>query len=97
MRRASVALIALILISTNTALAQRCAAGCPLESKQFHECALEKAKTFNPPRLPDGTPDFRGYWETQQNGAAWDFEPRPGQMPLASPSTGTHDRVHVAA
>jgi hypothetical protein len=64
------------------------AAGCLVESKLFHECALEKAKTFNPPRTPEGTPDFRGYWDTQHNGAVWDFEPRPGDGPLAPASSG---------
>jgi hypothetical protein len=39
------------------------AAGCPLEPVRFHGCALPKAKTFNPPRTPDGRPDMQGYWE----------------------------------
>src|SRR5437879_4458216 len=66
----------------------RRAAGCPVESRPFHQCALEKAKTFNPPRTPEGTPDFRGYWNVEHNGAVWDLEPRPGQGPIAPASTG---------
>lgn len=64
------------------------AGGCPVESKQFHECALEKARIFNPPRTPGGMPDFRGYWNTLHNGAVWDLEPRPGQGAITPASTG---------
>jgi hypothetical protein len=36
--------------------------GCPVERHAFHKCALQKAKTFNPPRTPEGRPDLQGLW-----------------------------------
>jgi len=36
--------------------------GCSEEPAQFHRCAMEKAKTFMPPRTPDGHPNLQGYW-----------------------------------
>jgi hypothetical protein len=36
--------------------------GCPEEPARYHPCALARAKTFNPPRTPQGTPDFQGFW-----------------------------------
>lgn len=37
-------------------------AGCPTDNLAFHTCALQKAKAFTPPRLPNGRPNFEGYW-----------------------------------
>jgi hypothetical protein len=38
-------------------------AGCPTKDNlTFHNCALQKAKAFTPPRLPNGRPNFQGYW-----------------------------------
>ncbi len=36
--------------------------GCSEEPAQFHRCAIAKMTEFNPPRTPDGKPDFRGFW-----------------------------------
>jgi hypothetical protein len=55
---------------------------CPLETAQFHPCALPKIKSFKPPRMPDGVPSFQGYWRTQHNGAATDVEPGPGSFAI---------------
>jgi hypothetical protein len=37
-------------------------AGCPTDNLAFHTCAQQKAKAFTPPRLPNGRPNFQGYW-----------------------------------
>ncbi|MBI4888764.1 MAG: hypothetical protein HY824_16825, partial [Acidobacteria bacterium] len=36
--------------------------GCSEEPAVLHRCALDKAKSFNPPRTSDGRPDFQGIW-----------------------------------
>jgi len=64
--RLGAALLLVLAASARTSAQQgapRTAAGCPLDPVKFHECALPKTKTFNPPRTPDGRPDMQGYWE----------------------------------
>ena len=68
--------------------AQNTAGSCPFDSVEFHKCALARAKTFNPPRTSDGTPDLQGYWTSRHNGAVWDIEPRKGEGSLAPATTG---------
>jgi hypothetical protein len=38
-------------------------AGCSAtDFAKFYPCAMEKARTFNPPRTKDGLPDITGFW-----------------------------------
>ena len=41
---------------------------CPRDPVSFHPCALAKAKTFVPPRTPDGQPNLQGLWRGQGGG-----------------------------
>jgi hypothetical protein len=45
--------------------------GCPGEPKLLRSCAQEKAKQFDPPRTPDGKPNFQGMW-ARTNGTGTD-------------------------
>ena len=85
----ALALVAAFLVASGPSQAQPSAgaSACPTESSPFHVCALERAKTFDPPRTAEGVPDFQGYWRGVANGAAYDFEPSPGGFAVPA-STG---------
>jgi len=55
--------------------------GCPAEPAAFHACALEKAKTFTPPRTRSGKPDLQGYWRGRL-AQAFSVEGVSGNEPL---------------
>ena len=55
--------------------------GCPAEPLAFHTCALEKAKTFTPPRTRSGKPDLQGYWRGQLS-QSFSMEGVSGSEPL---------------
>jgi hypothetical protein len=57
-------------------------AGCPTENLAWHTCALQKTKTFNPPRTPPGRPNLQGYWRSRLT-QAWSVEGVPADDPLA--------------
>jgi len=56
--------------------------GCPTENLAFHLCAVEKAKTFNPPRTPDGKPDMQGYWHGRETKGNFSVEAVTADEPL---------------
>lgn len=43
----------------------------------FHRCAMEAAKTFDPPHVPDGGPDMAGIWRLRAPGLYEDLEAHP--------------------
>src|SRR5437667_11632955 len=47
--------------------------GCPAEPLAFNFCALDKAKTFNPPRTTSGKPNLQGHYRAQL-AQAYSFE-----------------------
>jgi len=57
-------------------------AGCPSENLAFHNCALQKAKAYTPPRLQNGRPNLQGYWRSRMT-QAWSVEGVPVNDPLA--------------
>src|SRR3989442_12898069 len=54
--------------------------GCPTEPLAFHLCALEKAKTFNPPRTTSGKPNLQGHYRARL-AQSYSFEGVSGSEP----------------
>ena len=54
---------------------------CPGNILEFHRCALERAKTFDPPRTPSGRPNMQGYWREALT-MAFTVEPITDAEPL---------------
>jgi len=63
-------------VPTAGQMKSRQVAGCPGTAVAFHNCALEKAKTFNPPRTPDGQPNLQGMWEAPMANGLGNIEGR---------------------
>jgi len=57
--------------------------GCPAEPLAFHNCALEKAKTFQPPRTATGKPNLQGYYRNRL-AQAFSVEGVSGSEPLVN-------------
>lgn len=49
---------------------------CPDTPAAFHPCAIERAKSFRPPRTADGKPNLQGYWRGM-TAATEDIEEHP--------------------
>jgi hypothetical protein len=65
------------------------AGGCPGEPVPFYRCAIEKAKTFSPPRTPFGHPDLQGYYaHGRQN---FDLEDHPETYDMRQETTAIVD------
>ena len=65
-RLAAGSLLAVVCVSIAFAQPQmpRTAAGCALaDPAKFHACAVEKMKSFTPPRTADGVPNIQGSWD----------------------------------
>jgi len=62
---ASLVVVAAAMAAASLSAAQ---APCPGEPALFHRCAIERARTFDPPRTSDGTPDLQGFWRGQASG-----------------------------
>src|SRR5207253_271334 len=88
--RSGIVLACLLLASTLHAgqdgggLRRDPVAGCPGVSREFYPCARAKARTFNPPRNPDGTPNMNGAWNPSTANGSQNIEDYPGDQFLGA-------------
>lgn len=77
--------LGILVISSRVAGQAPGAAGtvgeCPAEPLAFHTCALEKAKTFDPPRTSTGKPNLQGHYRSRL-AQAFSVEGVSGSEPL---------------
>src|SRR5687768_4121415 len=60
---------------------------------KFHNCALARAGTFNPPRTPDGRPVLRGFWGRTLN--SYDLEDHPASFMIRAQKRLIVDPAHA--
>jgi hypothetical protein len=86
------------------------AGGCPGEPVPFYHCAIEKAKTYSPPRTSFGQPDLSGYWahgrqnfDLEDHGETYDMraettaivDPADGKIPYLPWAAAKRDDLRV--
>ena len=84
MALAAVAVVLSLVPALAAGQGPRTQADCPTgDIELFHRCAIEKAKSFTPPRRPDGRPDLHGFWVRATGPGSPSHSLEEGSEPLA--------------